>query len=121
MAYGREMLRKAGQGLLGLDERYANAVLAGMKPSIEGHPTMKQAMQQAGAEMAGMPLNSPKSIFNREDPKYHPYQDAGVKAAAAGFRYGLPAAGVTLAGKGIIDLTGMFIQENEQTGGTLMP
>ena len=30
MAYGREMLRKAGQGLLGLDERYANAVREGM-------------------------------------------------------------------------------------------
>ena len=32
----------------------------------------------------------------------------GVKAINAGYRYGLPAAGVTLAGKGLIDLTASF-------------
>ena len=66
-------------------------------------------------------MNATTSIFDTEDERYRPYQDVGVKAAAAGLRYGVPAAGVTLAGKGIIDLTGMFIQENEQTSGTLMP
>ena len=32
----------------------------------------------------------------------------GVLALNAGIRYGLPAAGVTLAGKGIMDLTAQF-------------
>ena len=32
----------------------------------------------------------------------------GIKAVNAGYRYGLPAAGVTLAGKGLIDLTAQF-------------
>ncbi len=42
----------------------------------------------------------------------------GVKGLNLGYRYGLPAAGVTLAGKALLDLTGAY---ETQTNGTLMP
>ena len=122
MAYGREMLRKAGQGLLGLDERYANAVREGIQPNEISKPIKGgELTRQLIADIGGVPLNSTKSLFDTSDPRYKPYQDTAMKAASTGVRYGIPALGVTLAGKGLIDLTGMFIQENEQTSGTLMP
>ena len=43
---------------------------------------------------------------------------AGAMALNAGYRYGLPAAGVTLAGKALLDLTGAY---ETQTNGTIMP
>ena len=42
----------------------------------------------------------------------------GVLGLNAGYRYGLPAAGVTLAGKALFDLTGAY---ETQTSGTIMP
>ena len=45
----------------------------------------------------------------------------GLPAANIAARYGLPLGGVTLAGKALMDLTGMFVGENEQTSSTLMP
>ena len=42
----------------------------------------------------------------------------GIKSLNAGYRYGLPAAGVTLAGKALLDLTGAY---ETQTNGTIMP
>ena len=118
----RNFLRKAGdavgQFFVDRDKEYANAVLEGMSPKYEGQPNFMQSLQLHGATLAGQPLSSSKSIFDTSHETYAPYQDTAVKAAAAGFRYGLPAAGITLAGKGLYDLTAGM---NEQTSGTLMP
>jgi hypothetical protein len=119
MAYGKEQLRKAGDFIKSLDKRYADAVYESMSPK---DPTAGPiaGLREIAAGYASQPLGYPNQVLNESDPRYKPYMDKGVKAAAAGFRYGLPAAGITLAGKGLIDLTGMFAGD-EQTPGTVMP
>ena len=101
MAYGMNQLRKAGRALSNFDDKYADAAWNEDVPEL---------FQVGHVVSLGMP-----------GPTGHNVGDAAIKAANFASRYALPAGGVTLAGKGLYDLTGMFIQENEQTSGTLMP
>ena len=95
--------RKAGESIRDFDTAYAQKIQDG-----DAHAVVKLT--------AGVPL-------------FHPYEGikgpveqmaaTGLKASSAAARYALPAAGVTLAGKGLYDLTQMML--DQQTSGTLDP
>ena len=103
MAYGRKMvmdnLRKAGTAFLDMDERYANAVadklLSNVSPNI-----VLGSIQGYGGMGSSIPLRqmNPLTSDNR-------LVDGTYLAANLASRYALPAGGVTLAGKGLYDLT----------------
>ena len=115
MAYGREQLRKAGKALLDLDERYTTAVREGTVR--EGDAMGEMTRGASIRDLMGSQNMSGDSFMEQA------LGNAALGAVAAGnvaTRYGLPAAGVTLAGKGLLDLTGMFVGD-EQTPGTVMP
>ncbi len=120
MAYGREMLRKAGQGmkdfnvgefLLDQDAKYARAAGPGDdKPfgQLTRGTSLRDAFSPAvSQEPEGMVENIMASALR-----------IGVPTANIASRYALPAGGVTLAGAALHQLTGAF---DEQTSGTLMP
>ena len=111
MAYGKDMLRRAGQSLMDFDERYA---------------------ARAERDMGGADRN-PLKVLLGGNPLKGPYENdgegmlerlivggamGGTMAVNVGYRYGLPAAGVTLAGQGLYDLTNSL---NQQTESTIMP
>jgi hypothetical protein len=123
----RNFLRKAGdavgQFFVDRDREYADLVR-----SHQGEGTL-------GADLAGTPIFGGIEIRSREEMDKDfdsPLNNlefainragelaytAGTLGTNAGYRYGLPAAGVTLAGKGLYDLTAGM---NEQTSGTIMP
>ena len=54
----------------------------------------------------------------RRQKAYAKATEIGVIGAGLGIRYGLPAAGVTLAGKGIMDLTAQFNSMGDQQTGS---
>ena len=132
MAYGMNQLRKAGTMLREFDDSYAKKVQEMYIPSDvaelrEKHPvdvSIRAGLQavlggQAARDMKlGLKPGFEDNIFAQGAERA---LSLGVPAISTAVRYGAPVAGVTLAGKGIIDLTGMLIQDNEQTGGTLMP
>ena len=132
MAYGMNQLRKAGTMLREFDDSYAQKIQDMYIPSDvaelrEKHPvdvTIRAGLQ---AVLGGQPARDmklglkPEFENNRAAQAVERSLSLGVPAISTAVRYGAPVAGVTLAGKGLIDLTGMFIQENEQTSGTIMP
>ena len=104
MAYGREMLRKAGKAFLDFDEKYADMMFNPAKQDqfaqgtralpLREVPGYNQVTDGAGNILA----SDTRSQLS----------DLAYGAANVGVRYGLPAAGVTIAGKGLYDLTAMF-------------
>ena len=70
---------------------------------IEASPSKELAM--AFAEEGQGPAS--KGMIQRHQALEYA-TGAGIAAVNAGYRYGLPAAGVTLAGKGLYDLTTQF-------------
>ena len=103
MAYGRQMvmdnLRKAGTAFLDMDERYANAVadkvLNNVSPNI-----VLGSIQGYGGMGSSIPLR--QMNLKTSDNKL---VDGAYLTANLASRYALPAGGVTLAGKGLYDLT----------------
>ena len=112
MAYGMDQLRKAGKAISDFDTAYANKISEGVKANMaKGGPL---AMTEGIRGMtSGIPI---KDIYNRPDNKPENakeyienagYENAVMLANVAS-RYALPAGGVTLAGKALIDLTSYF-------------
>ena len=102
MAYGMNQLRKAGKALQDFDTAYAERAARDMG-GIEKSP-MK-------VMLGGTSLSEPIQDFQADSvlDKVLGYgAAAGVYGTNAGYRYGLPAAGLTLAGKGLYDLTAAF-------------
>jgi hypothetical protein len=101
MAYGREMLRKAGQGvgnfLLDQDAKYAKAVSPGRDDAF-GEMTRGTSLRDA---FNSTQIEKPENMLER-------VLDTGlvaaVPAANIASRYALPAGGVTLAGVGLANL-----------------
>ena len=116
MAYGREMLRKAGQGvgnfLLDQDAKYARAV----SPAEEGFGKMTRgtSIRQMMDPNQGL-SGKPEGLAEKALAAGLVY---GVPTANIAARYALPVGGVTLAGAALHQLTGAF---DEQTSGTIMP
>ena len=118
MAYGMQQLRKAGEYLSNMDRKYADAVYARRGDDISQMDINTQAVPlgdirgnvgvmdggDPGYTVRGGMINAPTYMQGLPQGM----QDAAYMAANAGVRYGLPAAGVTFAGKGLYDLTAMF-------------
>ena len=104
MAYGINQLRKAGKFLGDLDEAYADKILEGINNrgtqmgaarELLSSTPLRETMQWHGAETRNEYLQA--AALN-----------TAVGAANVASRYMLPAGGVTLAGKALIDLTNSF-------------
>lgn len=112
----RELIRKAGSKLREFDEAYAARVrndsarlpitqmLGGMPINkIKASPASELAMIFA---TEGQGPASKGMIQRHQAMEYA--SGGAVVAANAAYRYGLPAAGLTLAGKGLADMTTQF-------------
>lgn len=111
MAYGRDMLRKAGSMMLDADAAYAKAVSPGRDDAF-GEMTRGISLRDAFNPVNyGEPENLAERVLGTAI-------DVAVPAANIASRYALPVGGVTLAGAALHQLTGAF---DEQTSGTLMP
>ena len=96
----KDGLRTAGASLREFDNAYAARVSDGAHPLVQ--------------MTSGFPITYAPAGTAAE--KAAAYGMLGVNAAA---RYALPAGGVTLAGKGLYDLTQMMM--NQQSSGTIDP
>ena len=100
-------IRKAGQRLLDLDERYASLVEKHMG-GVHNHPIRVM--------LGGTPLKGPYENDNTGAAKHLANaMIGGAVATNVGYRYGLPAAGVTLAGKGLYDLATGEEEDRDET------
>ena len=93
-------IRKAGEAIANFDERYANRAyedLGGEKAPVRA--------ALGGTPLSKMDTDLPEGthIINRIVSEI---MRAGAAGTNLGYRYGLPAAGVTLAGKGLHDMSG---------------
>ena len=108
-------LRKAGSAFGNFDEKYANAVFDG----TGGDNAMKTFFGNVGMTARAAPIKELDRFFPTSEYEarggYGPRDaasqrvgqsmDAGLIAANIASRYLLPAGGITLAGKGLYDLT----------------
>ena len=123
----RELLRKAGNKIREFDDAYAARVRqdAGKMPltALLGGAPLTYGVQTSPAKELAMEFAkegkgpASKGMVQRHQA-VEAATGAGLIAASAGYRYGLPAAGVTLAGQGLIDIAN---QIGQQTPGTLEP
>ena len=88
-------LRKAGTAFLDMNEKYANALEEQAK-KVE----FPNAVQGFGAMGRAIPVREMNPLTSDDR-----LVDSAFLAANLASRYALPAGGVTLAGKGLYDLT----------------
>ena len=112
MSYGRKTmmdgLRKAGNAFLDFDENYALRADRQNMPAITqvGHSIpLREAIDYAQDPMKVRGEGVDKSFVGRAA---RGAVNAGVLGANIASRYALPAGGVTLAGKALIDMTTRF-------------
>ena len=122
----REQLRKAGRKIAEVDRAYAEKV----GDFIAGDPNKwkdrkRDFIRGVVGGVAESQYGDVKFEFNKE-PNF--WGKVGVKAAeigiptaGLGIRYGIPAAGVALAGKGLMDLTAQLNQMTSQQSGAELP
>ena len=115
MAYGMEQLRKAGRAFLDFDKKYADAIYDSPYLADSRGEVMTEGRQRY-RNMRGLPLEDvPGYTIVRDEAGNELPSDFRSKlndfaygAANVGARYALPAYGVTVAGKGLYDLTAAF-------------
>ena len=90
-------IRFAGDKLKQFDTAYAQKVAAHMGDPSE-HPVRHMLGATPISEIGDVQADSPVEALAGQ------LAAGGVRATNAGYRYGLPAAGITLAGVGIHDL-----------------
>ena len=94
-------LRMAGQKIKAFDDAYADRVARDIV-SVHEYPLR----HLLGASPI---IEDPQLVADTLMEKLLGYgMIAGTTATNIGYRYGLPAAGVTLAGKGLYDMTAAF-------------
>jgi hypothetical protein len=91
-------LRKAGQRLSDFDAAYAERASRDMG-SVEKHPLRHLLGASPLSQIGDVQADTLAERILGEGLVL------GTKATNIGYRYGLPAAGVTLAGKGLFDIT----------------
>ena len=108
MSYGRKTamdgLRKAGEFLSNADAKYANAV----KNTIEDKSSWTGA---ARGMTSAVPLKDVTTLHGaetRDEVLQAIALNSSIGGANIAARYALPAGGVTLAGKGLMDMAAMF-------------
>ena len=98
MAYGMQQLRKAGKALLDADERYANKVGESINPKTQPIAELTRAVPIRH-------MLEPSNATTRAEKVIDAAMVGGITTANVAARYALPAGGITLAGKGLYDLT----------------
>ena len=104
MAYGMNQLRKAGRYILDADAAYAKAV----ENSISNTDSVLGGLR---GMTSAAPLRDTLTLHGAETGREYAQAAAlntGIAAANIASRYMLPAGGVTMAGKGLYDLTVAF-------------
>ena len=111
-------LRMAGKALRDFDQAYVDKILSNRNANT---PEGQAAFQEL---TSGIPL---ADVYKYPNEGQTFIEKAGTEAFTAGVmganiasRYGLPAGGLTLAGKGMYDIIQNSIG-GEQTSGTVMP
>jgi len=96
-----DQLRKAGAALAGMDRAYANKVAGNIDPNQHPIAEMGSAVPLADLFHGGHADTSKEKVLLAA-------MNVGVAGMNVASRYALPAGGVTLAGKALIDLTAQF-------------
>ena len=111
-------IRMAGKALRDFDQAYVDKILSNRSADM---PKSQAAFQDL---TTGIPLanvykypNEGETFIERAGTEAF---TAGVMSANIASRYGLPAGGITLAGKGLYDISQNLLG-GEQTSGTVMP
>lgn len=119
----KELLRKAGNKLREFDDAYAARVRndSGNLPLTQllgGAPVTYGVQASPASELAMELAKDAKGPASKGMVQRHQAMEylmgAGMTATNAGYRYGLPAAGLTLAGKGLYDMTVQFGGQADQ-------
>ena len=121
MAYGRDTamrgLRSAGEAIRSMDDAYSKQIAGlyeGANPAVQAasfmvggaHPSLRKAQPEVG-EGAGSGERALASVL-----------EYAIPAANAVPKYIIPAAGVTAAGHGLMEVANA-LQGNQQTADTL--
>ena len=136
MSYGRKTvmggLRKAGQAIRDFDDAYSEKARDLYSPLVNSDSPMVQSLGVAGAYLGGGIPSTRKAEYKKSSTfmnkqhemaenvlvpalsYLHPAQSAAVK-------YGAPAAGVTLAGQGILDIAAAFGGEADRPEDNQLP
>ena len=123
MAYGRELLRKAGDKIRQFDDAYSAKLMDRIDSIAEGMEAKGPlSSTQIMGVMGGVVLSQPSLRKYREDGNVVPaWAQYGIPAASATAKYVVPGAAAGLAVKGIYDVVQMASPYDQQTSGTIMP
>ena len=94
-------LRKAGQALADMDRAYANKIAGHIDPN-------KQPILEIGSAVPIRDALVGGEADSQVEKALLTAMNVGVAGMNVASRYALPAGGITLAGKALIDLTAMF-------------
>jgi hypothetical protein len=120
MAYGREILRKAGDRIRQFDDAYSEKLLSRLDKVAESMEPLNSA--QILGVGTGHVLSQPSLRKYTEEGNHVPAWAAyGIPAASATAKYVVPGAAAGLAVKGIYDVVQMASPYDQQTSGTIMP
>ena len=114
----QEGLRKAGKSLQDLDYAYSDKVNA----FLLGDPEKASMVRQIGSGILSHPLTPDRIEFDDNDTRKEKILGRAYQVTTpvigGAVRYGLPAAGVTAAGMGLMNIVDGL---NQQTASTVMP
>ena len=92
--------KRAAQGLNELDQRYADSLYS---DNLGAFGSMTRTLP-----LSSIPGNTIRKDNSKTTKTVAGIMDGGLMTANVASRYALPAGGVTLAGKGLLDLTAQF-------------
>ena len=114
----QEGFRKAGKSLQAFDNTYSDKVFS----FLQGDPAKSNFTRDVVANTLSSPLTPLSMEIQPGDPRSAILMAKAYQIAApvigGTVRYGLPAAGVTAAGIGLMDIANGL---NQQTASTIMP
>lgn len=102
----REALRKAGEAIKGFDQAYSDKIL-NMYDQLPDKG-IGSAVKSAGMMFGGAVPSFERADVNSASKAAATAASYALPAMSAVSKYVAPAAGITLAGKGILDLTATF-------------
>lgn len=118
------MLRKAGEHLRAFDDAYASKILDMYAPEgVKG----RGPHAIAGLVLGGFPASKAEGVKASNPPVFPGEQflakhivPYGLPAVSTSIRYGAPAAGVAVAGQGVMGIINTM-SANQQSEGAVMP
>ena len=117
-----DKLQGVGEAIQRFDQGYSdkiNAMYKGAPGQVRGAAALVGGGSPAFKKASVQRPYGPETVMDRTQRQVVEY---GVPVANAAVKYGLPAAGVTLAGKGLIDISTALAQpgmNDQQTEGTM--